>query len=71
MKSKEKMELGWTRAQKGEEWGLHGGDGEVTWKEEKIGTTENHIEKNGGKRIQQATEVDQLGESLGRSARQA
>ena len=64
------MELGRTRAQKEEEWGLHGGDGEVTWKEEKIGTTENHIDKNGGKRIQ-ATEVDQLGESLGRSARQA
>ena len=35
----------------------------------KSGTTKNHMEKNSGKRIQ-AREVDQLGRSQGRSARQ-
>ncbi len=33
------MELDWPRAQKGEEWWLHGGDGVATWREEKSGTT--------------------------------
>ena len=63
------MELDWPRAQKGEEWWLYGGNGVATWREEKSGTTQNHMEKDSGKRIQ-AKEMVQLVGSQGRSARQ-